>query len=74
MQIGPVAPMTVAQPTVVVYSLAIISFLGVLVSKTVSRSSFEAKYMPLSNATAELIWVQSLLCELGISISQSPVL
>jgi len=34
---------------------------------TVSRSSTEAEYKALANATAELMWVQKLLHELGIS-------
>ena len=34
---------------------------------TVSRSSTEAEYKALANATAEVIWVQNLLTELGIS-------
>jgi len=34
---------------------------------TVSRSSTEAEYKALANATAELMWVQQLLRELGIS-------
>jgi len=34
---------------------------------TVSRSSTEAEYKALANATAELMWVQKLLSELGIS-------
>jgi histone deacetylase 1/2 len=34
---------------------------------TVSRSSTEAEYKALANATAEMIWVQKLLTELGIS-------
>lgn len=33
---------------------------------TVSRSSTEAEYKALANATAEVIWVQTLLKELGI--------
>ena len=41
---------------------------------TVSRSSTEAEYKVVANATAELIWVQSLLQELGISQAQPPVL
>jgi histone deacetylase 1/2 len=33
---------------------------------TVSRSSTEAEYKSLANATAEVMWVQTLLNELGI--------
>jgi hypothetical protein len=33
----------------------------------VSRSSTEAKYKALANATAEIIWIQTLLDELGVS-------
>lgn len=35
----------------------------------VSRSSIEAEYKALANATAELMWIQSLLKELGIICS-----
>ena len=41
---------------------------------TVSRSSNEAEYKAVVNATAELIWVQSLLRELGVSQEQPRVL
>jgi histone deacetylase 1/2 len=34
---------------------------------TVSRSSTEAEYKALANATAEMMWIQRLLTELGIS-------
>jgi histone deacetylase 1/2 len=34
---------------------------------TVSRSSTEAEYKSLANATVEVIWVQSVLGELGVS-------
>jgi hypothetical protein len=33
---------------------------------TVSRSSTESEYKALANATVELLWIQSLLKELGI--------
>jgi len=33
---------------------------------TVSRSSTEAEYKALANATAEMVWVQKLLTELGV--------
>jgi hypothetical protein len=41
---------------------------------TVSRSSTEAEYRSMAMATAELMWIQSLLSELGISSSTPPVL
>jgi hypothetical protein len=37
---------------------------------TVSRSSTEAEYKSLANATAEIIWMESLLGELGIKTNQ----
>ncbi|XP_043813706.1 uncharacterized mitochondrial protein AtMg00810-like [Manihot esculenta] len=42
--------------------------------KTVSRSSTEAEYKALANAAAKVFWVQSLLQDLGVPISQPPVL
>ena len=41
---------------------------------TVSRSSTKAEYKALANATAEVIWVQSLLDELGVPQTKVPVL
>jgi hypothetical protein len=41
---------------------------------TVSRSSTEAEYKALANATAEVIWVQTILKELGIKTSKVPCL
>jgi hypothetical protein len=38
--------------------------------KTVSRSSTEAEYKPMADATAEIMWVQSILHELQISDSR----
>jgi hypothetical protein len=41
---------------------------------TVSRSSTEAEYKEVANASAQLIWIEVLLRELGISLAQSPIL
>jgi hypothetical protein len=41
---------------------------------TVSRSSTEAEYKAVANATAELIWVEALACELGVVFYQRPTL
>ncbi|WVZ71271.1 hypothetical protein U9M48_019877 [Paspalum notatum var. saurae] len=40
---------------------------------TVSRSSTEAEYKSMANATAELVvWLESLLVELGIKLEEAP--
>lgn len=39
---------------------------------TVSRSSTEAEYKAMANATAELIWVEQLLGELGVRLKVKP--
>jgi hypothetical protein len=41
---------------------------------TVSRSSTESEYKAIANASAELVWIQTLLSELGISSPRPPVL
>jgi histone deacetylase 1/2 len=41
---------------------------------TMSRSSTEAEYKSLANATAELIWMEALVKELGISLKEKPCL
>lgn len=41
---------------------------------TVPRSSTEAGYKSMANATAEVIWVESLLAELGFLLDESPSL
>jgi histone deacetylase 1/2 len=41
---------------------------------TVSRSSTEAEYKALANATAELIWVEALVHELGVFLKEKPCL
>jgi histone deacetylase 1/2 len=40
----------------------------------VSRSSTQAEYKAVANATAELIWVEALLMELGVTLKQKPCL
>jgi hypothetical protein len=41
---------------------------------TVARSSTEAEYKALTNTAAELKWLHSLFCELGVSISPPPTI
>jgi hypothetical protein len=40
----------------------------------VSRSSTEAEYKAVANASAELIWTQALFRELGVFLSSAPIL
>ena len=42
--------------------------------RTVARSSTEAEYKAVADATAEFIWIKSLLQELCISLQRSPIL
>ena len=42
--------------------------------KSVSRSSTEAEYKALANASAELMWIKSLLKELGVTPNHTPTL
>jgi hypothetical protein len=39
--------------------------------KTSSRSSTKEEYMSMANPTAEVIWLQSLLEELGVKLKQA---
>ncbi|KAL5583327.1 hypothetical protein UlMin_015769 [Ulmus minor] len=40
----------------------------------ISRSSTEAEYRSLANATSEVMWIQSLLGELKVELKQAPTL
>jgi histone deacetylase 1/2 len=57
-----------------VYSGPNLIFWSARKQATVSRSSTEAEYKSLANATAEIIWVESLLNELGVQRNQTSCL
>lgn len=42
--------------------------------KTVARSSTEAEYKALADSSCEVLWITSLLNELGVKLSKQPVL
>lgn len=41
---------------------------------TVSRSNTEPKYKAVANTATKLLWVQVLLCDLGITSTSTPTL
>lgn len=41
---------------------------------TISRSSMEAEYRGLANATTEIVWIQSLLHELRVPMAHKPLI
>jgi histone deacetylase 1/2 len=57
-----------------VYSGPNLIFWSARKQATVSRSSTEAEYKSLANTTAEIIWVESLLKELGVQRNQTSCL
>ncbi|GJT16479.1 retrovirus-related pol polyprotein from transposon TNT 1-94 [Tanacetum coccineum] len=67
--------MTLDYPLLLIYYiLATMLYLGNLLDKSHSRSSTEAEYKAIANASAEMIWLKNLLQELGMSTSQTPTL
>ena len=41
--------------------------------KTVALSSTEAEYMALSDCSRQIVWIQSLLGELGLTLVRTPI-
>ena len=39
-----------------------------------AKSSTEVKYRALSSAATDLVWIQNILTEIGVNLSQIPVL
>ena len=42
--------------------------------KVVAKSSTEAEYRALSSAATDLVWIQNILTEIGVNLSQTPVI
>ena len=42
--------------------------------KVVAKSSTEVEYRALSSAATDLVWIQNILTEIGVNLSQTPVL
>lgn len=54
------------------FTLAQHCLLEIYIEKVGLRSFTEAEYKALANVVAELMWIKSLLKELGISNNQAP--
>jgi hypothetical protein len=65
--------MTAVLPAVMLFLLGLILFHRALAS-SLSRSSTDAEYKALANGTAEVVWIQSVLKELGVHQTRPPVL
>jgi hypothetical protein len=67
--------MTDAQLEVLLYFLVQIRLIGVLGNSLLSLIPvLRQSKKGLTNATAELIWVETLMCELGVSFEEKPCL
>lgn len=58
----------------ILMALFTMAFISLPVLECCSRSSTEAEHRSLAHATAEFLWIRSLLTELHISLVDSPVL
>ena len=73
MQIGLAMRLINGQLAAFLYTLAEISSPGVKKKPTMARSSTEAEYKAVANASSKLLWINSLLRELSISLP-APIL